>query len=213
MITDEPHKITSSSDQRILRLEEALASAEENKYLLELQLQQAQEELSLAFSKISEREFDEHKRTNFIPHFWMNNFPGDFWVDLRQAQVVENWYEPEIDGRWTGPGVVSSILLPPFPEAKYLVEIEIVGAIDEDLVGAVEVFTENGFVAAPNLQDSSFSAHGLLVFTLLTGCEAATNPWKFSIRVPRTLSPSDFGGDDYRMLGLRIRTIRFVREW
>ena len=180
--------------------------------LLELQLLQAQEELQESFRSRSVTQANSlNRERDFLVSFWKNHFPNDLWIDLRQEILGENWYLPEVDGRWTGPGAAATIMLPPLPTGHFHVEIEVVGLVSLlQLQGVLVGVGSERFVADCDLLSDA------LPCVLSAECNVAENdismPWLLCVVVPELICPAEVGIDDQRTLGLRIRCIRITQR-
>ena len=115
-------KLTQSRDEQTKLAAERLALAipsnkqaeltQENELLM-LQLHQVQEELEhyfLQWQELSDKGVASAEETTaFINRFWCKHQPSEVVIDFRDEIEGDNWYDAEPDGRWAGPGKVSTV--------------------------------------------------------------------------------------------------------
>jgi hypothetical protein len=147
----------------------------------------------------------------FARNFWLEHFPDDFWVDLRRPLDGENWYPAELDGRWMGPGPVSTLRFPPIPAANFRIELEVVGAVHPSQLDGVSITIAHRTqkLVAVNESETDFPIVLYADFSM-TNLPMA-DEFTVEVRVAETDSPADYGSDDQRMLGLRLRNIRLLK--
>jgi hypothetical protein len=130
-------------------------------------------------------------------------------VDLCQSIHGENWYPAEEDGRWAGPGLHSSLKMPPLRSGAYALEMSLAGAIAPDIVYGlrIEAFgTDVPFEFSHAVTPGSFPivCKGMVQIPI----QAETQPWQLGLRFPRTVSPADSGSSDQRQLAIRVRGVQ-----
>ena len=58
----------------------------------------------------------QRKEADYLVRFWMSTPLAQWTIDLRRGFEGTNWYETEQDGCWAGPGSLSTLRLPRYPQ-------------------------------------------------------------------------------------------------
>jgi hypothetical protein len=193
----------------------ALAALREDKELLELQLRQVQEELTHYFQAWK----DERARSapdavaDILGRFWKSQQPQILALDLRRPIAGEQWYDAEPDGRWSGPAAESTLQLPPVQAGRYVLEMDVMDAMDNAIVADAQVEIQG---RRHSLSIEYFGGEGRFPALCAAPIEiqrsAAAEPLLLKLHLPRTISPRSSGGEDERELGLRLQHVRLIRE-
>jgi hypothetical protein len=196
-------------------VEAELAALREDKELVELQLLQVQEELTHYFQAWK----DERTRPapdpagDILGRFWRSQQPQTLALDLRRPIAGEQWYDAEPDGRWSGPAPESTLQFPPMQPGRYLLEMDVMDALDSAIVADAEVEVQG---RRHSLNIEYFGGEGRFPALCATQIEiqrgAAAEPLLLKLHLPKTLSPRSLGGDDERELGLRLQQVRLILE-
>jgi hypothetical protein len=190
----------------------------ENEHLM-VALHQAQEELAKHRLRDGATGREAGEVDPDMPH---NDFADDearpvalvenFLLDLRRPFEGTNWHDAEIDGRWAGPGMQSSIKLPALVPGSYTLEFGLVDAIALDIVYGLRI---EAFGADVPFEFSQAPKHGAFPVTcramLDVPPQAGDGPWSLQFKFPRTVTPSDLGSSDRRHLTVRIDTLQLTR--
>ena len=197
----------------------------ENELLL-LQLHQVQEELKYYYLKYQEiaggRQGANSIEISMDDKLGNKNFSTTV-LDLRQFIDGENWYSAEHDGRWAGPGTISTLRLPALQKGHYKLELEIVDAIEPEI-----------------LREMNLSLNGKLL--VLKGRNGLIGPWapfvglyrkrqKYPLLLrseihitdaevgadlylefgfPKTISAVERGAQDARDLAIRLKMVTII---
>ena len=187
---------------------------QENELLL-LQLHQVQEELEQYF--LQSRELQKQVRDEAAPAalletFWRDQQPCDIHIDMRGDITGENWYEAEHDGRWAGPGEVSALSIPPLRNGRYSVTLDIVDALDPEIVTGMKVAL-NG-TPLPFRVEEYRGGQVFIEAEITTEGFPDKTVWDIEFTFPKLVSPSETGDEDGRDLGIRLRSVHLheVRE-
>lgn len=177
--------------------------------LLLNQLHQVQEELEHYFLKYQ----DQRKQVESVVDFWHQHPPAEVWVDMRRTPDGHGWYEAEADGRWSGPVTQSEIELPPLPAGQHLVELHIADAMAPELVAGLQLTAHlnDGQVLELEMVHEFGPAENLypMVSSGLLQLPDTKEAWHLRMELPEIVSPAFArGGDDTRLLGLRIQGVR-----
>ena len=177
---------------------------QENELML-LQLHQVQEELEHYFLRC--RQLEEQQ------NFWRIHPPEVLRVDMRQDVTGVNWYPAEVDGRWAGPTTYSTVQMPPLHAGEYMIELEVVDAMDADIVSNMQI---EAFGQSLAVQFDGPLSENLYPVTGRTQTFIAektnSDPWLLGMRFTHLVSPADSGADDRRNLAIRLRTLRLIRS-
>lgn len=193
----------------------AVQELEQENELLLLQLHQVQEEL--------ERYFLEYQKLNaapVAPHQSKDYELIGITLDLRKASFAgDNWYYAEHDGRWSGPGLISTVELPVLGEGHYEIVLDIVDAMKPNILEEMKA-TLNGKpleihfpIVAPAWKRRFKKARRYpkqlrLKFTT-QDIRNSTTAWQLQLTFPQVISPSACGinPEDLRKLGIRLRSV------
>jgi hypothetical protein len=182
--------------------------AQENELLL-LQLHQVQEELEHYFMQWQELSAKGkgsiNGMTTFINNFWSKHQPSEVVIDFRDEIEGDNWYYAELDGRWAGPGSVSTVKLPSLRKGQYEFYLDIVDAMAPEIITGMEI-SLNGTGLQTTVDGEGYPA---MVCSEFTVENAAQHPlWEFQFRFPMLISPAQHGSDDNRHLAIRVRSLK-----
>ena len=130
--------------------------------------------------------------------------PTQVTFDLRGPIDGDNWYDAEHDGRWAGPGHVSTLMLPALGAGRYQMELDVVDAMAPEIVNGMTV-SLNGKPVAVNPKCRGYPT--LVTAEFSTDMPAPDGQWELRISFPRVASPADHGSDDHRTLAIRLRTV------
>ena len=180
--------------------------SEENDLLLE-QLHQVQEELENYYLKYQELSQGKTLMASAVDSPWEYSHLI-LSLDLRQEFEGVNWYHAEHDGRWAGPGNLSTIILPVLSAGTYRLELDVVDAIATDILSNIEIFV-NGTAIEINHDWDEYPA--LIRGDFSVTIQSHNEPSMISLRFPRLISPADSGSDDTRHLAIRIGKVRIER--
>jgi hypothetical protein len=144
--------------------------------------------------------------------YWLKYHPREFWVDLREETLHDNWYEAERHGRWAGPKPASNFTIPPLRPGEYIAEFEIVGAITPDMLELIKCTV--GGIAVEHRFVYLCPPGGLPVVLGLpfrVVVQAQPQSIEIQLEFPRAVSPSETGeSDDIRRLTACFRTVRII---
>lgn len=199
---------------------------EENELLL-LQLHQVQEELEHYFLKYQDGQQQLEAQTERIQQteqqiaaekqkqltgyslshdYWLRHHPAEVLIDLREPIPGSNWYEPELDGTWAGPELLSTIQMPALRAGKYDVLIDVVDAMDASLIEGLQAT----LAGVPLELRKEIHDKAALVRARLDSSQLPRlNEWTLALQSPATISPAQRGEADSRQLSVRIKTIKF----
>ena len=164
----------TEGDQKLVALTDAYES-------LLLQLDEAQQETEHYFL-LNQNATEQLQVAQQVSNFWQRNAPGVITVNLCNDIDGSNWYHAEDDGRWAGPGVVSTLQMPPVLAGYYVVDFS---------------------------QDSSlYPMVSSGAFDLAT----QHHSWVLQMSLPGNHCPAEAGGNDTRRLGLKLKTLRLSRQ-
>ena len=202
-------KVPARNDSQREELEQ------ENELLL-LQLHQVQEELENYFLKHQQvaqelkeitRQQEEEKNQVPLAHaYWTRLHPAEVLIDLREPIRGSNWYEPELDGSWAGPGQTSAIHMPALRKGKYDMLIDVVDAMDATIIEGMKA----SLAGHPlELKKEVHDRSAVLRARVDTNQLPPEHEWTLQIEFPAVISPASHGSDDTRQLAVRIKTIKF----
>jgi hypothetical protein len=217
----------------------------ENQLLL-LQLQQVQEELENYFHKYNDlkRQVDEpakvgqataagsasaasHQTSPVVPEGGVTlTGRQQTIVDMRHFVDGENWHNAEHDGRWAGPGKVSTLRLPRLDKGRYRLDLDVVDAMAPEIVRQLEVSFDGAPVTltrrsmdglrgplAPlkRVYLTYYKRRQLYPMQFSGVVEVRENAARSQPQVefsfPSTISPADRGEPDSRSLAIRLRQV------
>ncbi|WP_162916298.1 hypothetical protein [Cohaesibacter haloalkalitolerans] len=203
--------------------------ARENE-LLQLQLLQLQEELEYYFKKSqsapAKAQAKQPAQSKAEAGGKSNNGketkpkPG-VKVDLKQFIDGSNWWNAEADGRWAGPATKSLLRLPALSQGSYRMEIDIVDAMDIEILRGMKIALDGKPIAwksdAALLGPwASFAKafkkklrYPLTLSALVRiGKDQDGKDLQLTLTFPKTLSPAAKGLDDMRDLAVRVRQVK-----
>ncbi len=190
---------------------------QENELLL-LQLHQVQEELEHYFLQNQALTQQPHTlASNFASAFWRRHQPRELCIDLCGDIDGDNWYEAESDGRWAGPGHTATLQLPPLQAGRYRVELDIVDAMDLEIVRGLQLQAlgqNHGLSLELPLSGQHYPATSYATLEISAAAaaeQAQQQAWSLGLHMPHLVCPADSGGQDTRQLGLRLRSVRLQR--
>lgn len=190
-----------------------LSKLRQHNELLLQQLDQVQEELQYYFRQSQELGRKQAvPLESFIANFWSAQQPAVVAVDLRQPLVGEHWYEAEMDGRWTGPGLVSTLKLPPVQPGAYLLEIDVVAALLPGTLESARVEVAGSMypLTVEYLGPETFPA--VCTARIAVPSSLSGQAVEIKLHLPGTASPAEYGEADERLLGARIQHLRLLRD-
>lgn len=152
-------------------------------------------------------------------------------VDFRQVLDGTGWYNAETDGRWAGPDPVATVNVPALSSGTFRLELTIINAMSMDFVTDLELefdgeplttsmtkLSDLGGPLAPlrRLRASIKKLEKPFPITLSARLPAAVigtqpKPHRLKIICPGTITPSQLGAADNRLLSICAESIRFVR--
>lgn len=191
---------------------------QENELIL-LQLHQVQKELRNYFVKYRELTNNltkkQIKTTNPKRTYGTNN---SLLIDFTKTISGENWHGPEHDGRWAGPGKVSTLQLPPVANGNYKLELDIVDSMSPEILKNIQIFL-NGKALKTHRSNTSQSLLTQIKYlikeqirfpVLISSDVVITDPDiqnHLELRFPKVISPANTQGEDQRYLAIRVRSI------
>lgn len=178
-------------DEARQQAEKANELAEENELLL-LQLHQVQEELEhyfLEYQKVATK----------------GGAPLEVVYDLRRDIDGDNWYKAEANGRWAGPGELSTLKIPAMGSGEFVIELNVAAAMAPEILRDLQL-SLNGM--ALELQHSWEKLPARVQARFAADTLEPGKVWELQFRFPKLVSPSELGEADTRKLALRLRTIR-----
>jgi len=137
-------------------------------------------------------------------------------VDLRNRIVGRNWYEPEIDGRWAGPGPVSMLVLPAVKPGRYQIGLEIVDAIAPEVLKGVQYKLAGKPVYFADAYPQGWLTQALgkrrhypikLVAEVQLLPEQCASDLELEFSFVKLISPASRGSADQRMLAIRLKNV------
>ncbi len=142
-------------------------------------------------------------------------------VDLRQFIDGSNWWNAEADGRWAGPATKSLLRLPALSRGSYRMEIDVVDAMDIEILRGMKIAVDGKSVAwksddallgpwASFAKAFKKKLHYPQKLTALVriGKDQEGKDLPLTLTFPKTLSPAAKGSDDMRDLAVRVRQIK-----
>jgi len=215
----------------------------DNNELLLLQLTQVQEELNYYFEKynalaagepVASMQPSTTSQRPLPPKHSEINInsdalrPTEYIIDLRKYVNGEGWHSPEMNGRWAGLDLKSTVKVRPLNKARHKIEMTIIDAMSLDIVKNMK-FKFEGQELKPSIKIFSHLRGTLAPLRRLKA--SVTNmekPYPMSvsytvpanlihgeekghwiqITVPGTETPSDKGLNDYRDLSICVQTIK-----
>jgi hypothetical protein len=180
---------------------------QENELLL-LQLHQVQEELEQYYLKWKELASSQERESDgdlFINRFWNRHQPSEILIDFRDEVEGDNWYYTEFDGRWAGPGNVSTVTVPALRKGRYELYLDVIDAMEPEIL--------TGTVLSLNGSELQVTAEGpgypVMLYSEFTVEDISQHPlWEFQLKFPHVISPAQHGSDDERDLAIRVRSLK-----
>lgn len=192
-------ELTGQLQQEAKETERLKTSVSEKNELLQLQLEQAREELSYYFSRYRELHSKSENAT-MAPQVELEHnatesvaLKTDLVVDLRHPIRGKGWHNAEDHGRWAGSDLVSTLEFPVLEPADYDIEITIVDAMSLAIVKGLEFRFDEQILGAPKAQILSHM-RGLLAPVRRMRAAARNMPKPFPIKLRLRLNPSQFKG-------------------
>lgn len=176
---------------------------QENELLL-LQLHQVQEELEHCF--LQNQNFTGMTQSvAFTTEFWRIHQPAEIDIDMRDEIEGDNWYHAEHDGRWAGPGELSTLRLPALRDGRYEVRLYVVDAKEPEILAGMEV-SLNGMPLEMEQVGEDVSA---LIYAQFSTRAITKSPvWEFQFKFPKLISPAQHGTGDQRTLAIRLQSLK-----
>jgi len=186
---------------------------QENDLML-LQMHQVQEELEHYFLLYQELDKKFHsKQDDFVSDFWVTHQPTEVLIDMRANIAGSNWHGFEPDGRWAGPGNLSTLQMPPVRAGNYALELEIVDAMDMDIVTDMLIEVHDKKISVKTSYPAGVGEFPVICQAKINLTRAvAKHPWAIGLRFPRLMSPTDRGSSDARLLAVRLRSLKLIKS-
>ena len=216
---EEQAKQLEQASQQLAECAAAKNELQDESEVLLIQLHQVQEELEhyvIELQQAQQTHQAELAPLQFECGFWRRHAPTEVWVDMRQDISGSGWYEPEEDGRWSGPGLGCTLCLPPLMPGQYALELHLADAMQPELVSGmtVQAVRPDGALIQPIELLHEFGT-GPTPYPMVSigSVELPTldGPWLLQLNLPFNVSPGEIGGADTRRLGLRVQGIRLCR--
>lgn len=161
---------------------------------------------------------DARKLAIFLRAVRISPLPGEeiVGIDLRDTIDGTNWYEPEVDGRWAGPGPVSSLCFPPVKPGRYRLGLEIVDAMAPEILNDVRCEFAGTVISLVESSPRSWLARVvgrrrrypvMLAADVQISPEQCANDLTLSFTFNKLISPASRGSTDQRKLALRLRHV------
>lgn len=199
----------TQGDQRLAGLADAYES-------LLLQLDEAQQAMEHYFL-LNQNATEQLHKVQQVANFWQRNAPVAITVNLCNEIDGSNWYHAEEDGRWAGPGLVSTLQMPPMPAGRYAIELAIQGAMQPEIVVGMQLSIGVSGVGGVQSVDlvHDFSQDGGLYPMVSKGAfdlAEQHHPWVLQLSLPGNQCPAEAGGNDTRRLGIKLQALRLNRQ-
>jgi hypothetical protein len=198
------------ADQANLRV----ADLAQDKELMLLQLHQVQEELKHYFSLY--QELDKKffaKQDGFVSEFWVTHQPSELLIDMRANITGSNWHGVESDGRWAGPGKLSTLQMPPMLAGVYALTLDIVDTMDLAITtGIVIELHDKNYPLEISYPAGAGKCPVIGRATINLAHQQSKHPWAIGLRFPHLISPSDRGSNDLRFLAVRVSSLKLVKQ-
>jgi hypothetical protein len=129
-----------------------------------------------------------------------------FIVKMNEPIKGTNWHDAEHDGRWAGPGTLSTVIIPSLTSGQYDINLNIVDTIEPDVMAGMELLI-NGCPVPLNFDWSQFPAPITARFSSEQIKPQAE--WELGFRFPKTVSPAEQSpaNQDHRKLAVRVQSI------
>jgi len=175
-----------------------------------LQVKQVQEELGDYFARyqeLLESNKADSRELVALRRFWSKNQPAETIIDLKGEIDGDNWYYPEKDGRWAGPGDVSTLNFPRLQAGKYKIQIDAVDAMEPEILAGMEVAV-NGIVLELKHQGRRYPIRAYAQFSVE---ETELRPlWEIRFKFPKLVCPAQHGSSDARSLAVRVQSVHLT---
>lgn len=208
-------------ETKTLKLTKQSQELKDENELLLLQLHQVQEELEHYFLSsqdlsMKQKELEEKlDKKGEVPPYELSGIN----IDLRKDSFEGgNWYYPEADGRWSGPGLESSLLLPQLAVGKYEMLLDIVDAMQPSILQGLKMslddkpleisFSKKGTAFSRLIK--KYSMYPTKAKAYIDVKKESTKSSMLKLHFPEVVSPSEKGVDkkDLRKLGVRVKKVR-----
>lgn len=247
-LSEDKDKLAREKETSLTEAEDFRQIKAENE-LLQLQIEQVQEELEYQFKQTQQlsakigKEADSEKSETAAgdaappaapaPATRDTNRPpqsGKIRIDMRQFINGMNWYDPEHDGRWAGPGTRSTVRLPSLSEGRYKLTMNVVSTMSRKIFDRMEISVDNAKLRTKsNLRtnlhgplgmwkrtraklDSSVSPFPAEIEASFKVGKATGEPGELVLEFPEAVSPAERGEPDSRHLTARISEIIIERQ-
>ena len=200
-------KLAVNHQLQMEHLTKADAISHQNALLMR-QMHEVQEELERCFLQsqdLARREKQQSDQLSTHLLLLRNSQPVEVTYDFRHDIERENWYPPEADGCWAGPGCISSFKVPPLGLGRFELQLDVVDAMEPGILYEMDV-SLNG-MSLPITKDWTVYP-ALVVAQFSTDALAVHTAWDFQINFPKVVSPRQLGADDSRTLAIRLRTVK-----
>ena len=148
----------------------------------------------------------------YLAEFWGVHQPHELIIDMRDEVCGTSWYHAEEDGRWAGPGTVSTLKLPAMQSGHYAIELDIVDAMHPDIIKdmAVQVMNKQHPL---NLIYQVYSGECPVTaqFEIDISPELAFRSWDICLIFKKSISPQSNKINDNRQLTIRVSTLRITK--
>jgi alkylhydroperoxidase/carboxymuconolactone decarboxylase family protein YurZ len=140
-------------------------------------------------------------------------------IDLtKETFTGNNWYDIESDGRWSGPELTSTIIIPKLVQGIYEITLNVVDAMLPEITQQLNITLNQIELLEPTRKKKGFlfkkqkksTDYPISVKRLFNTQDLNTKePWVLSITASSVISPSDIGGDkeDLRKLSIRVASV------
>jgi hypothetical protein len=175
-----------------------------------LQIKQVQEELAHYFSRYQElvdKQGADTRELVVLRRFLKNNQPAEAVIDLKGEIDGENWYYAEKEGRWAGPGNVSTLNIPRLAPGEYKMQIDVVDAMEPEILAGMEVLV-NGRAVELKHQGRRYPTRAFAQFSVDDADSRSL--WEIRFKFPRLVSPAQHGSTDERSLAVRVQTVHLT---
>ena len=129
-------------------------------------------------------------------------------LDMRNAIDGENWYYPEVDGRWAGPGSFGTIRVCPMRAGEYELRLDVVDTMSPEILAKMKVSLNGLPLALQTRLSNEGGKRSVRVYAKFsTGIVSDSPVWEFQFRFHQLISPTARGEDDDRMLAIRLQSL------
>ena len=129
--------------------------------------------------------------------------------ELKDRFVGSGWYNPEKYGRWSGPGKVSSVVLPNPVAGEYKFEMVVGAEAKPELLQTLNVNVNDRSLDTSIVQTKNSSFPALVTGTIVISEEDRQSFLAIDLIVDETVIPSE---NDPRLVGLLIEKISLIRS-